>query len=258
MLRNIVLVGASLLLTTNSGWGQAKGKPKTGAKPPAAAAKPAVKLKTQELPDGTGTIGLPAGWVINGAYRGTVFCRGPQNGNVTMGHAFVISRPDHPVNQMGIRTSAPMARDGDLVGALQGVLRGANNKLISLRTRPAPSATPGVPALYCLYEMEAGGKHVTALGYFTSLADDDGTLPYWQLYCSVVMISKDVFVKELPTLMAMWNSWRPNGAKPKEGSVGAMIDATIADSTRRRAQTLKEQQEMYERMNSRFQEVIKQ
>jgi hypothetical protein len=258
-MRNTILTVALLCLVSGVTQGQGAVQKKAPAKPAAkpAAAAPAAKLKTTELTDGTGTIGLPEGWQITEAYRGTVFCRGPQNERVTMGHAFVISRPGHPAHQLGIPTGAPFAQDGDLAAALQGVLQKADNKLISLRTRPAPQGLSEVPASYFLYELESKGKRYMALGYFTSIADNDGTLPYWQLYCSVVMAPKASFMKELPTLMAMWNSWRPNGAKPKEGSVGAMIDATIADSTRRRAQTLKEQQEMFDRMNSKFTEVIK-
>lgn len=258
-MREMLLTAGALLLAGSAIYGTAaQGKPpakagtKTAAKPQAAAQK----LKTTELPDGTGTIGMPAGWVFEGAYRGTVFCRGPQGSRVVMGHGYVISRPDHPAHQMGIPTGAPFARDGDLVAALKGVLQKADNRLISLRTLEAPPSAPGVPAVYYLYELEAKGKRYSALGYFTTIADNDGTLPYWQLYCSAVMAPKENFIKELPTLMAMWNSWRPNGAKPKAGSEGAMIDAVIADSTRRRAQTLKEQQEMYDRMNARFKETL--
>jgi hypothetical protein len=65
-------------------------------------------------------------------------------------------------------------------------------------------------------------------------------------------------MKELPTLMAIWNTWRPNGQKPKPGSDGAMIDAVIADDLKRRRQTLKEQQAAFDRMNEKFKQVIQQ
>ncbi|GEM_PF-1938624 len=235
------------------------GKPAPAAAAAAAAAPAAAKLKTTELPDGTGTIGVPDGWNITEAYRGTVFVRGPQKQLVTMGHAFVISRPNHPAHQLGIPTDAPFAPDGDLVGALKGVLAKANNRLISLRAMPAPSGTPGVPAVFFSYEVEAHGTQFAAIGYFTSIgAGDDQTLPYWQLYVSAVIAPKEIFMKELPTMMAMWKSWQPNGQKPKEGSAGAMIDEAIKDSTRRRAQTLKEQQAAYDRMNEKFKQTIMQ
>jgi hypothetical protein len=55
----------------------------------------------------------------------------------------------------------------------------------------------------------------------------------------------------------MWNSWRPNGQKPREGSNGALIDATNEAIQKSRAQTLKSQQEAFDRMNAKFmREVI--
>lgn len=228
---------------------------KAGAKPAPAAAK----LTTQEFPDGTGTIGMPDGWRFVESYRGTVRCVGPSQSQVTMGMAFVIARPDHPNNNLGIPVSAPLAQDGDLAGALRGVLDKANNKLISLRSRPAPSGLPGVPASYFLYELEAAnGKRMLALGYFSAIADSDQTLGYWQLYCSVVMAPKESFMKEIPTLMAMWETWRPNGQKPKPGSGGAMIDAGIAADLKQRRISLKDQQDAFDRMNEKFKQVIQQ
>jgi hypothetical protein len=231
-------------------------KPETGAKP--AAQAPTVKLTTKEFPDGTGTIGLPADWKIDGSYRGTVFCDGPNSQKVIMGMAFVIGRPSHPANNLGIPYDGPMGRDGDLEGALQAVLAKNGTRLISLRRRDAPSPAPGIPAAFFLYEMESKGKRVIALGYFSAIMENDQTLPYWQLYSSAVMAPKEAFSKELPTLMAIWSAYRPNGKKPREGSDGALIDATIAENLKLRRQTLKEQQEAFERMNERFKAVIQQ
>jgi hypothetical protein len=230
------------------------------AKPAAGAA--AAKLTTKEFPDGTGTIGLPVGWRFIESYRGTVRCVSPARQLVTMGMSYIISRPDHPTNefgrQAGIPSPAPFARDGDLAGALRGVLERSNNKLISLRSRPAPSGIPGVPAAFFLYELEAEGKRYTALGYFSAIITDDQTLPYWQLYCSAVMAPKETFMQDLPTLMAIWHSWRPNGQKPKPGSDGAMLDAAIAGDLKRRRETLAEQQAAFDRMNEKFKQVIQQ
>jgi hypothetical protein len=227
-------------------------------KPKPAPAAAAPKLSTREFPDGTGTIGLPSGWKIEGSYRGMVFCNGPDSQKAMMGRAAVIGRPDHPANNLGIPYNGPMGRDGDLIGAVQAILAKSGTRLISLRSREAPSPSPGVPAAYLLYEMESKGKRTVALGYFSAIMDSDQTLPYWQLYSSVVMAPKATFVKDFPTLMAVYSSYRPNGGKPREGSDGAMIDAAISDNLKRRRQTLKEQQEAFDRMNERFTGVIKQ
>jgi hypothetical protein len=237
-------------MTAPAAYAQAKAK---------AAAPPAVKLTTKELTDGTGTIGMPEGWRMVEAYRGIVRVVSPARQQVTMGMPFIINRPDHPNNQLGIPTSAPLAQDGDLVGALRGVLEKSNNKLISLRSRPAPSNQPGIPAAYFLYEIDGGdGKRYIGMGYFSAIIDSTQTLGYWELYCSVVMAPKETFMKDLPTLMAIWNTWRPNGQKPKPGSDGAMIDAAIADNLKMRRDSLKSQQEAFDRMNEKFKQVIQQ
>ena len=168
------------------------------AKPVQAAAP---KLTTKEFPDGTGSIGLPADWKIDGSYRGTVFCDGPNSQKAIMGMAFVIGRPNHPAHNLGVPYDGPMGRDGDLAGALQAVLAKNGTKLISLRMREAPSPAPGIPAAYFLYEMESKGIRTIALGYFSAIMENDQTLPYWQLYSSAVMAPKETFLKEFPTLM---------------------------------------------------------
>lgn len=255
MKKRYTLAGIALALTVAGSMAIAapqKGKTKT-AKPAAAP-----RLATREFPDGTGTIGLPSGWKIDGSYRGTVYCNGPSGEKAVMGMAFVIGRPDHPANNTGVPYNGPMGRDGDLAGALRAVLEKGGSRLIRLRSREAPSPAPGVPAAYFLYELESKGKRSVVLGYFSAIMDDDQTLPYWQLYSSAVLAPKATFMKELPALMAIWSSYRPNGKKPREGSDGATIDAAVSDSLKRRRETLKEQQEAFDRMNERFKEVIRQ
>jgi hypothetical protein len=246
----------ALVLTAGLTCIAAQGQGAKAQKPKAAA--PAVSLTTKEFPDGTGTIGLPAGWSIEGSYRGTVGCNGPESQKAIMGMAFIIGRPDHPNNNLGIPYNGPMGRDGDLAGALRAVLEKGGTRLISLRSREARSPEPGIPAAYFLYEMEYKGKRTTALGYFSAIIDRTQTLGYWQLYSSAVIAPKETFVKEFPTLMAIFDSYRPNGKKPKEGSDGAMIDEAIAANLKTRRETLKSQQEAFDRMNERFKSVIQQ
>lgn len=222
---------------------------KPQGKPPA--------LKTTELPDGTGTIGLAPGWKIDGSYRGTVGCKGPGGSSVVMGFPWTIQRPDHPVTNMNINPGGPRARVGDLAGALREVLKHNKGRLTSLRSRPAPSGLPGVPAVYFLYEYQHDGKPFVGMGYFSSIGDpNDDVLPYWQLYSSAVIAPRARFMQDLPTMMAIWNSWRPNGKKPREGSVGALIDAVNAANRKRAQETLKSRQESFDRMNELFRKTL--
>jgi hypothetical protein len=248
-MREVLLTAAALWLTMREGEAaQSKGQAKSIGKVP--------PLKTTELEDGTGTIGLAPGWKIDGSYRGTVGCKGPGGSAVVMGFPWVVQRPEHPVTNMPENPGGPKARLGDLPAALREVLAHNKARLTSLRSRSAPSGLAGVPASYFLYEYERDGKTFVGLGYFTTIGAPEDVLPYWQLYSSAVIAPKERFMQDLPTMMAIWNSWRPNGKRPREGSNGALIDA-IREANQKRAQdTLKSQQEAFDRMNERFRKEI--
>jgi hypothetical protein len=253
-MKEMLLTAAALWLVTRDGNAspQGKGQANAGQVP---------KLKTTELEDGTGTIGLAPGWKITESYRGIVICKSPDGSGVVMGMPWTILRPDHPVTNMPERRAmgpVAIARVGDLPTALHEVLKvNSKARLISLRSRPAPSGLAGVPAVYFLYEFQRDGKTFVGLGYFSTIGDpNDGTLPYWQLYSSAVIAPKERFVKNLPTMMAMWNSWRPNGKKPREGSNGALMDAVKEANDRRAQENLKSQQAMFDRMNEKFRREV--
>ncbi len=243
-MKDVLFLAGALLLVANAS--EAHGEKK----------KASVKLKTTAFPDETGSIGLAPGWRLDGAYRGTCGCKGPGGTGIIMGMGATILRTDHPVADMSmVPTTMPRARIGDLSGAIRSILERGGSRVISLRSRPAPAAEPGVPALYYLYEYERQGKRISSLGYFSTLAYPDSS-PYWQLYSSYVFAPSERFLQELPTMMAMWNSWRPNGRKPKAGSESAMLDSVLKENQKRVGETMKNQRETFERMQSRFREAL--
>ena len=247
-----------ILLTAAAVWLAAGQTQAAGQKGKAA---PTPKLKTKVFPDETGTIGLAPGWILDGAYRGSCGCNGPDGQKLLMGFPWNILRVGHPLLNDPIAKQAwkdqARAKDGDLETALRQVIESKGDaRLLSLRSRPAPPGLEGVPAKYFLYEFTSKGKKITALGYFSSVVTNDNTLPSWSLYSSAVMAPSNRFMKDLPTMMAMWNSWRPNGKKPKAGSESAMIDANIAAATKYRQDTLKAQQESFDRMQAQFLKVL--
>jgi hypothetical protein len=61
------------------------------------------------------------------------------------------------------------------------------------------------------------------MGYFTTLSYGNST-PGWELYSSAVVAPRDQFPEVLPTMLQMWNSWRPSGQEPREGSSSALFD----------------------------------
>ena len=246
-MREALLLAGAVWLAAGSGSARAQ----KGKQPPTP------KLKTTEFPDGTGTIGIPDGWRLDGAYRGTCGCKSDNGAGLIMGMGTPILRPDNPVAQMPeTPMNIPRAKVGDLSGAIRSILEKGGARVKSLRSRPAPAASPGVPALYYLYEYQKpDGKLISSLGYFTTLGYPDSS-PYWQLYNSYVYAPSATFMRDLPTMMAIWNTWRPNGAKPKAGSESAMLDAVLADNAKRYDETMKNQRESFERMQEAFRKTI--
>lgn len=182
-------------------------------------------LRRTPFEDGTGSIGLPPGWRIGSVYRGQVYCVGPNDAGVNLGYTWEILHPGTSVSD----PRHPLARTGDIITALREVLyKRGRATLLSVRSAPAPQAFRGVPAFYLLYELERNGRIVTTFGYFTTLTYG-GMAPGWGLYSSGVWVPREQFQQTLPTMLQMWNSWRPNGQEPREGSSSALIDGIMRD-----------------------------
>ncbi len=196
---------------------------------------PAQQLKQTNFEDGTGSVGLPAGWKILEAYHGTVSCAKQTDLSVRFGMPWVIDRPDSQISRFAASSHVPVAPIGDVPTAIRGILGIIGAHLVSLRSRPAPAAFAGVPAYYLLYRFTVGKNDYTGLGYFTTINPGMDS-PYWNLYSSAVIARTPLFMKSLPTMMAMWKSWRPNGQKPKAGSESAVIDEMIEHNTNTYAQ----------------------
>lgn len=184
------------------------------------------QLRQTPLEDGTGTLGLPSGWSIQGSYRGQVSANTPAGDTVVLGMPWAVLDPGSSVVGLQAGSQVAAARPGNLVDALRSVLEhNGGGRLVSVRTRRAQGVN-GAPAAFMMYEFSQGGKTYSAIGYFAALVYPGA--PSWQLYTSAVLAPKARFVKQLPTLMAIWKSWHPNGQNPVEGSHSAEMDKILA------------------------------
>ncbi len=181
-------------------------------------------LQRTQFEDGTGSIGLLPGWRITSVYRGTVNCVGPNGSVVVLGQPWGIQIPG-TLTELPTYGKYPLAQTGDIITALREVLhKFGRATLRSVSGNPAPQAIRGVPAYYLLYEFEQNGRMMTGMGYFTTLSYGNST-PGWELYSSAVVAPRDQFPQMLHTMLQMWNSWRPNGQEPREGSSSALFDS---------------------------------
>lgn len=210
-----------------------------------AQAAKAGEFKQTSFPDGTGTIGLAPGWRIDNSYRGAVTCVGPSGALIVLKLPWMILRPEGSVAQLPSAAQHPVARSGDLVGALREVLlkKGAAT-LKRVRGKRLGDVAPGSPAYLLLYEFVQNGKAMTGIGYFAAL-DYGADQPFWQLYSSAVIAPTAQFPKIAPTMLRMWKSWRPNGQEPQEGSASAVFDKIIQD-----------RKTSYERIQKEFREQL--
>jgi hypothetical protein len=195
------------------------------------AASPAAAQGLRQTPfdDGTGSIGLPPGWQINNAYRGSVTCIGPNGGIVVLGMPWtIVDADDTQIRTLPSVRQQPMARVGDIVNGWREVLlKRFGARLLGVRGNRTTGFARGVPAYHLLYVFEQNGVRYMGMGYFTALYTQ-GT-PAWQLYSSYVVASSETFQQTVQTMVSMWSTWRPNGQEPREGSTSAMWDRILRE-----------------------------
>jgi hypothetical protein len=111
-------------------------------KPPVASA-PAAKLVQTPIPDGSGTIGLPAGWTITAAHAGDVSAKGPNGEVLRFGMAQGAIDPNNPQGRAlgrGPRGTAPTNFVFIPVGTPGDVaFRSTLAQLAQKRRMPAPN-----------------------------------------------------------------------------------------------------------------------
>lgn len=186
-------------------------------------------LRQTPFPDGTGSVGIPAGWQLNGAYKGQVQVDGPGGAAVVFGLPWTIIDPTSSIGDLAAANNSPSARAGDVLGALNAVLVRNGARLTSVRGMAVAPAVPGAPTYLLLYQYTRGGASITALGYFAALTYGPGQA-VWQLYSSAVIAPTPRFSALLPTMLRMWRSWRPNGRAPVEGSASAIFDRALQEN----------------------------
>ncbi|GMU22398.1 MAG: hypothetical protein AMXMBFR13_24840 [Phycisphaerae bacterium] len=187
------------------------------------AAQPA-PLTSRQLLDGSGTIGLPAGWTITGSHQGAVDAVGP-HGEVHLGIALPIMTPEAATPMFGYQYPlvAPYSRPVDAFRALLPHLPGAgavwarqpappNTSIRLIRIvgpRPGASPMPGGSAaiLHTEYDKTVSGRTRRCQGLsIICTAPIDAT--QWIFYASTISAPSDAFDRSLPTLLAIYSSWQ--------------------------------------------------
>ncbi len=177
--------------------------------PPGAAAAGPPQLTRTPLPDGSGFIGLPAGWRAVDSYKGAVDIAGPNEQVMSLGIANQVFSRGQPGGALIIGPYRPPWPAWQLFvdHANKGALARGEMRMRMLEESPAQS-TAG-QAEWFSYEVEMQGKHRRGLSYVITkpFHDDIGT---WFLYTSYAGAPAERWSQDLPTMWAIWKSWSIN------------------------------------------------
>jgi hypothetical protein len=205
----------------------------TSASSAAGAAKtaPVAELHQTTFPDNSGTIGLPAGWKIVGGRGGAVIVSGP-NGEIerlSQIHAFL--DPSTPQGQKMIQFETQNGRRAlpdqftvypygrDLVESFRAYLEQASQRArIPTPTFTVTSTTKVPPGQYslggltiiCDLDLHDGTGMRTALFQLSLMKRIDPS--GWSFIASVISVPKKFAQEEWPTMLAVANSMKQNGA----------------------------------------------
>lgn len=183
---------------------------------------PPVRWTTAPLPDGSGTIRIPADWRVTSAYQGAVDVAGPRGEAMSLGIGYPVATPAAATNPLtGQLMDGLVSPPLDPVTAVQGLfprvaefLQRANpaqpglSGVRVLEASAIPSSVGG-PAAFILWEGLVGGRPYRAF----SLVDcSPPTSGYWMLYSSTVSAPVEGFGAAFPVMMEAWGGWRVNPA----------------------------------------------
>jgi hypothetical protein len=192
---------------------------------PAPGSGHAAALRATQFPDGSGVIGLPAGWNLTNAHGGDVAASGPQGEKLRFGIAISVLDPTNPQSRTLWRNPR-MPAPGNFVGIPYGTDPAQAFKSASAQLFQKMRKEP--PAINVTQVKEipiSGGGHAYWLGGDTDFHDGQGAMSMlvevimsqpmalggWQMTVYEVLAPKSVFSAELPTLGAIFQSYQANG-----------------------------------------------
>ena len=169
----------------------------------------AQNLKTQKFPDGTGQIGVAAGWKLADGGSGGAKLAGPSGAGMALGQIqFVLAHNfDRMTLTPGVNPEVPRVHLNDPVVATMEMLnllqRVGGLKSVKIK---AVERVPGfgMPAAFLRYSATVQGKPMEFYGLYLLAQTDQQSGSY---FYSVLMAPPGVFAKQLPVMNAMWKSW---------------------------------------------------
>jgi hypothetical protein len=204
--------------------------PGSGTAAPAKAA-PVAELHQTAFPDNSGSIGLPTGWKILGGRGGAVIVSGPHGEIERLSQIHQMLDPSTPQGQKMIQYETQNGRrplpeqfsvypyGRDLVEAFRAYLQQASQRSnIPTPTFTVTSSTRVPPGQYSIggltiladLDLHDGSGVRTALFQLAAMKRIEPS--GWGFIATVISVPKKFAQEEWPTMLAVGNSMRQNGA----------------------------------------------
>jgi hypothetical protein len=193
---------------------------------PPPVARPVPNLQQTPFPDGSGSIGLPPGWRIIGATKGMVDVMAPDRSMLALGiHGpamtpQAVAQAQQITGLQTISAGSPVIPFTDPSSAfpmyweqMPGLVSQATRRqmpaqritrIIESSPRPWPGGQAAMIDVEWVLE-EANPIHFRSIALFGM---QPGYAGNWTFYCSSVSAPVDLFARNVPTLLAIWQSWR--------------------------------------------------
>jgi hypothetical protein len=213
-------------------------------------------LTRTTFPDGSGVIGLPAGWKIDSSWKGIVDASGPQGQKVVFGYYQQVF-----VNLIGPPPKLQGFIHGpyrDPAGALGLYVDSLTNHAVSQRRatfrviEQMPVQAQNGRAAYITYEIQMDGKTVRGFAMVNTSPIDQTN---WLYYMSAIATPAARFSQDFPTMWAMWKSWSVNPAVFRERMDAAL--KSMRETSRLIQETNANTQRTYDRTNLAWDQTIR-
>ena len=215
-------------------------------KPPPAAGRQTVPLQQTTLPDGSGSIGLPPGWLISSADKGMVDAAGTDGCMLSLGIHGPVYTPQEAasmvqsLNAMGLPGNAAHIMIVPYTDPASAFSRyWEQSPVITSQFIGKPLPAQRVQRIVEQLPRPWPGGQAAMIDAEWLLGDGDAAVPYrsialfgmqptyggtWTAYLSIVSSPADSFARNIPTLIEIWNSWRVSGKVHEERIKQAMDD----------------------------------
>jgi len=194
------------------------------AEPSGAASAPAAPLRQAAFPDGSGVIGLPAGWSVINAQKGDVAARGPRGEKLRFGIAISVLDPRNPQSRALMRPGAPAP--GAFLAIPYGTDPAVTYKMANAQIAEKMRKEPPAINVTAVKELPiTGGGKSYLLGGDIDAHDGQGPMQMvvqmiisqpmalggYQMTVFQVMIPQALAQEEKATVAAIFHSYQANG-----------------------------------------------